>query len=306
MDRSARGHRRRSPAAWAVPAAVAVVMIASAGLSGCDPGPGTAGSAGRPTASHAPAAPVWNPRPASVAALGDSITRGFDACSLLSDCPSASWATGTRAGVRSVAARLLPAGGGRTWNFAASGARMADLPGQAERAAAVRPGLVTVLMGANDACRPSVARMTPVALFRSRFTAAMRALEHGSPKTEVYVASIPDLRRLWSVGRTDPLERQIWKLGICPSMLGNAMSTAAADTTRRDAVLARVVAYNAVLGQVCGDFPRCRYDGGAVFDQAFSTAELSRWDWFHPSVSGQARLALLAYRGVERGSAAGG
>lgn len=300
MDTSERGGRRAVPTALL---SVAALLIASAGLSGCGPGQhagGPAGSAGRPTVSHPHAGPVWNPHPASIAALGDSITRGFDACSPLSDCPAVSWATGSRAAVRSVAARLLPAGSGRTWNLAVSGARMAELAGQARRAAAERPGLVTVLMGANDACRPDVAGMTPTGVFRTRFTAAMQALHNGSPKTEVYVASIPDLFRLWSVGRTNPLERQIWKLGICPSMLGDAMGSSVADTTRRSTVLARVIAYNGVLARVCGQFPLCRYDGGAVFHQAFSTAELSRWDWFHPSAGGQAELALLAYDGVER------
>jgi hypothetical protein len=100
------------------------------------------------------------------------------------------------------------------------------------------------------------------------------------------------------VGRADPLERQIWKLGICPSMLADAMGSSVADTTRRSAVRARVVAYNGVLAQVCGTFPLCRYDGGAVYRQVFSAGELSRWDWFHPSPDGQAELARLAYAGV--------
>jgi lysophospholipase L1-like esterase len=240
---------------------------------------------------------VWDASPTSIAALGDSISRGYDACSPLADCPAVSWATGTRASVRSLADRLAV---GHAWNLAVSGARMADLPGQAERAARSRPALVTVEIGANDACRPAVADMTPVAAFRSGFTAAMRTLHRLSPKTEVYVASIPDLYRLWSVGRTDPLWRQIWRLGICPSMLGDPMGVSAADSARRAAVRTRVAAYNGVLAQVCAAFPRCRYDGGAVYRQAFTTAELSRWDWFHPSAAGQAALARLAYAGVER------
>jgi lysophospholipase L1-like esterase len=159
---------------------------------------------------------------------------------------------------------------------------------------------VTVLIGANDACRPLAGRMTSVAAFRTRFTAAMRVLRRASPATEVYVASVPDLFRLWSVGRTDPLERQIWKLGVCPSMLADAMGVSATDVARRGAVRDRVAAYNQALASVCGSFPRCRYDGGAVYRQAFSTAELSRWDWFHPSAGGQAALARLAYAGVTR------
>ncbi len=302
--RQTREHRRGT--AVRVMAAVVAAAVAALGVASCDasgPGHATGGPAHRRSASPSPTGPRWNPRPASMAALGDSITRGYDACSLLTDCPDVSWATGTRQAVGSVARRLLASPTARSWNYAVSGARMADLPGQAAKAAKVHPALVTVLMGANDACVPAVADMTPTAVFRTRFTAAMETLRRESPRTQVYVASIPDLLRLWAVGHTNVLGRQIWKLGICPSMLAHATGTSPADTARRDAVRARVVAYNGVLGAVCGHYPLCRYDGGAVFRQDFSTADLSPWDWFHPSTAGQAQLALLAYQGVTRATA---
>ena len=55
-------------------------------------------------------------------------------------------------------------------------------------------------------------------------------------------------------------------------------------------------AYNDVLEDVCGQYPICRYDDDAVFDYRFTLAELSRWDWFHPNTSGQAKVAELAYQ----------
>ena len=83
------------------------------------------------------------------------------------------------------------------------------------------------------------------------------------------MASVPDLKRLWSEGRTNPLGKQVWKLGICPSMLGDADALDAAATARRDTVQERVVAYNKVLREVCAKDRRCRFDGGAVFDYRF-------------------------------------
>ena len=67
---------------------------------------------------------------------------------------------------------------------------------------------------------------------------------------------------------------------------------------RRDLVHNRVMAYNDVLKEVCGKDTRCRWDGGAVFNYRFSSTQLSQWDWFHPSRTGQARLAEIAYRQV--------
>ncbi|MEU5436233.1 SGNH/GDSL hydrolase family protein [Streptomyces sp. NPDC020719] len=292
---------RRSRPARARTAAAALAATALAVTAGCT-------SSGAPGAPHAqvPNRPAptpavhWNPRPASIAAVGDSITRGFDACMVLSDCPEASWATGTDTDVRSLATRLLgeESAADRSWNYARTGARMADLPDQLTRAAAHRPELVTVMVGGNDACRDSVDGMTSVADFTAGFETSLRRLRTTLPKTQVYVSSVPDLKRLWSTGRGNALGKQIWKLGICRSMLSDADDLGAAAVERRDEVYQRVVAYNKALKDVCAKDRYCRYDGGAVFDFRFTDDQLSHWDWFHPSKDGQGRLAEIAYRNV--------
>ncbi|MFF4584174.1 SGNH/GDSL hydrolase family protein [Streptomyces sp. NPDC001388] len=286
-----------------VRAVLAVTSAAVLGLAGCDAlggddDPGTSGAGAR--RAKASQAPLWDTSPASIAAVGDSITRGFDACTVLQDCPAASWATGASAEVNSLAVRLLGASKAAThsWNYAVTGSRMADLAGQMTQAAAEKPQLVTVMAGANDACRESPSAMTSVAAFRSGFEDAMGTLRRSLPKAQVYVASVPNLKRLWSQGRTNALGKQIWKLGICPSMLGDADALDAAATARRDTVQQRVEDYNKVLKEVCAKDARCRFDGGAVYDFRFGTDQLSHWDWFHPSVDGQARLAEIAYRRV--------
>lgn len=294
-----RNRRHRSRAAVALATAA---LLCGGALTACDAQGGNSGAPGGSSA-HRPSpkpTPAWDTSPRSLAAVGDSITRGFDACSVLSDCPEASWATGTDSEINSLATRLLGKGRAAThsWNHAKTGARMADLTGQVEAAATERPELVTVMTGANDACRSSVAAMTPVAQFRADFQEAMRTLRRELPKAQVYVASVPDLKRLWSQGRTNPLGKQVWKLGICASMLADPDDLDARATQRRDAVRDRVVAYNEVLKEVCEKDRRCRHDGGAVFDYRFDGDQLSHWDWFHPSKNGQARLAEIAYRQV--------
>ncbi|MFK4105563.1 SGNH/GDSL hydrolase family protein [Streptomyces sp. NPDC019531] len=288
------GHRSR--------AVVAVLTAALLGTAGCDAvGGDSAGptAAGKTRPSPTPT-PAWDNSPASMAAVGDSITRGFDACGVLKDCPDVSWATGSSTQVDSLAVRLLgkAKAAERSWNYAVSGSRMADLSTQMAQAAARTPGLVTVMVGANDACRNSTAAMTSVADFRAGFEDALSVLRKQAPKAQVYVASVPNLKRLWSEGRTNPLGRQVWKLGVCPSMLADAEALDAAATERRATVQERVEDYNAVLKEVCAKDERCRYDGGAVYGYRFGTEQLSHWDWFHPSVNGQARLAEIAYRKV--------
>ncbi|MEV6524552.1 GDSL-type esterase/lipase family protein [Longispora sp. NPDC051575] len=234
--------------------------------------------------------------PGPVVALGDSITRGVNACvDKFGDCPEASWSTGTT--LDSHAHKVGQTG----TNLANSGARVSDLPGQAESAVAARPAYVTVLVGANDACRQSVDRMTTVSAFRADLTRALKTIKQGVPDAKLLLASVPDLYQLWNIGHADPRATGRWDLGICPSMLANPASTAAVDEQRRQSVRNRVVAYNDVISRACADYgPNCKTDGGAVFRFQFRAEHVSSIDFFHPSALGQAELARVTNEAAYR------
>ncbi|MDQ7906138.1 GDSL-type esterase/lipase family protein [Phytohabitans sp. ZYX-F-186] len=247
----------------------------------------------------APAAAA-DPYPSSMASTGDSITRGFNACGFYVDCPSRSFSTGTETGVNSHYRRVLaanPAVSGRNFNDAESGATAADLPGQIDLAVGQGVDYVTVLIGANDACAGSEAGMTPVATYRGHIDTALARLKAGRPGARVFVMSIPDLKRLWEVGKGNFLARSAWSLlGICQSMLANPTSTAAADVARRDRVRQRVADYNAQLAAACAAYGSlCRYDGGAIFNYPFTLSQVSGWDYFHPDTDGQTVLAATTW-----------
>src|SRR5258706_14842964 len=74
-----------------------------------------------PAPAHADAGPPPN----SMASLGDSISRGFNACGFYVDCTSRSFSTGDNSGVNSQYLRILaknPAIAGHNFNDARSGA----------------------------------------------------------------------------------------------------------------------------------------------------------------------------------------
>lgn len=117
----------------------------------------------------------------------------------------------------------------------------------------------------------------------------------------------------------------------CQSLLASPTSTSSGDEGRRQQVRARNLAFNQILEEECGAVLRCRYDGDAFFDRSSNRvsppdgALLARDQWwfqdddishndgfwaflcpapgileggtvcgdhFHPSLSGQAKLAL--------------
>ena len=240
------------------------------------------------------------PLPRSMASTGDSITRAYNTGFFpYLDNPSASWSTGTNSSVRSHYSRLLalqPAISGHAYNDAKSGAKMVDLAGQLTTAANQHVQYVTVLMGGNDICTSSESTMTSVATFRSQFTTAMNAITSGSPSTRVYVVSIPNVYNLWSVLKDSFTARSVWALfGVCQSMLANPDSTAQADVDRRARVLQRDIDFNATLQAVCALYVQCRFDGNAVFNTTFTASDITSRDYFHPSISGQAKLAAVSW-----------
>jgi GDSL-like Lipase/Acylhydrolase family len=249
-----------------------------------------AGLVARPARAASP------PLPSSIAAIGDSITRAYDACCYYGDHPGQSWSTGATSydGITSHYERiraLNPAIAGHAHNDAVTGAKMAAAPTQAAQAVSQHAQYVTVLLGANDLCTSSPATMTPTDTFRSQFQQAMATLMQQSPKPYVFVSSIPNLYQLWEVLHTNSTARWVWaNFHVCQSMLG-ATRTAA----ERQQVVEREQAFNQVLAEGCGAWARCRWDGGAVYAYSFSASQVSALDYFHPSLSGQASLARVTW-----------
>ena len=238
--------------------------------------------------------------PSSIASTGDSITRAFNTCSFpFVDCPQNSWSTGSSSAVNSHYRRILAANAaisGRNYNDAQTGAKMAGLNGQVGAAVAQQVDYVTVLMGANDVCTSSVSTMTPAATLAAQLRTALQTLSAGLPNARIFVASVPNVYRLWAILHTDLLAVLTWDIGgICQSLLANPTSTAPADVARRQQVYDRTVADNVAIANVCAQFVHCRFDGNAAFNAPFTTANVSTRDYFHPSVSGQAKAAAVTW-----------
>jgi lysophospholipase L1-like esterase len=267
--------------------------------------------------------------PRTMAALGDSITRGYNTsgpgCPTGPglDCPKNSWATGTNPAVDSVRERLdaISPQPLTAYNDAVSGARAVNLLSQAAVAAAQDPDFVLIEIGANDACASTP---TPTATFRSQVREALETLVAANPQGYVQLMSIPDINQLRTIFTEPPDQNALtrWHLfNVCQGLLANPLSTAPADEARRAAFREQVLAYNAALEEVCGEFKRCRWDGEAVFGSTFTSADVanvtnteglnippfnqvpvfgpgfpnSTADYFHPSISGQAKLAEAAW-----------
>ncbi|ELT43252.1 hypothetical protein G205_19496 [Arthrobacter nitrophenolicus] len=134
--------------------------------------------------------------------------------------------------------------------------------------------------------------MTEVETFREHVNNALQTLDQMRPRPQVFVSSIPNIYQLWSVLKDNEVARLVWSAAqICQSMLASTNTP-----EMRQQVLDREIAFNAVLEQTCAQYKSCRTDGGAVFGYAFNASDVSRLDYFHPSLQGQANLAEVTWK----------
>jgi len=234
--------------------------------------------------------------PTSIVSVGDSITRGYDVTlfpCFLSDCPQYSWSTGTSSSVNSQYAQLRQRGATvAATNAAKTGAKMSDLGRQLGGVASTTSvQYVTVLLGANDVCTSSFSTMTPTATFITQFEGPLSTFLSTHPNAYVFVSSIPNVRQLYDVLKSNSSARSTWRsFGICQSMLSSTIT----DTVREQ-VQAREIEYNSALESVCATYDRCRWDGDDTYDTPFLPTDVSTVDYFHPSISGQKKLAGVTW-----------
>jgi hypothetical protein len=111
------------------------------------------------------------------------------------------------------------------------------------------------------------------------------------PHADIYVLSIPDLYRLWSILHDDPRVTETWGLfRPCRSMFAKLNT----ENDRRK-VRDRIVTFNQTLEKVVAEHSNCLFDGHAVYERAYIADHLGS-DFFHPSLVGQRSLAEVSWR----------
>jgi lysophospholipase L1-like esterase len=294
--------------------AAASALLVALGLAACS-SPSGPPAASRPAAAPTTSAPA-SPTPTTttaegaetsstvIAALGDSLSLGFNACDHYGDCPSVSWITGTNGTVNSIATRLRAKTGTpvTVHNDARSGVSVDDLSRQVDLAIAQRPDIVTVLIGANDICRATVADMTSPRTYSDVVDVQLTRLATALPDARILVASVPDVTDLRPVASANRTARFLWTtLGGCTTVLGDPESDSVATQSRLATVRDRIDAYNEALATTCATLPRCVWDGGALNRYQPTIAQLSPLDYFHPSLAGLRELAEIEWTALQGG-----
>jgi lysophospholipase L1-like esterase len=296
---------------WAGGSASAAPTNAAAATPASSPAPSLSATWLAPTA--APTANPAVPLPSLLAAIGDSYSQGYSVSpSYLRDHIGFSWVIGSARndGVFSLYERFKAIGGSPVVvDAATSGRQMKDAPRQATLVVAaakkLKPGqtaYVTFELGTNDLCADPVPKTDPVSLARDLAT-AIATLRSGLPAgSRILMLPVPDFPHFRDITQANPAARAELALpeniNRCPPYLGGNGSFSMAQSND---YLSR---YDAALEGACRDISAadspsgklyCTYNAALLADTDFRIADLSTVDYFHPSLSGQARMAADAW-----------
>ena len=269
-----------------------------------------------PTASAptvAPTAEPGTPMPSLLAAIGDSYSQGYSVSpSNLGDHIAFSWVIGSARndGVFSLYERFKAIGGSPTvLDAATSGRQMKDAPRQANLVVAaakkLKPGqtaYVTFELGTNDLCADPDPKTDPVS-FGTDLATAFSTLRAGLPAgSRILMLPVPDFRHFYDITQASSAARANLALPQnsfrCPPYLGDSGPF---SMVQANDYLAR---YDTALEGACSaitatDSPSgklyCTYNATLLANTDFRIADLSTVDFFHPSLSGQARMAANAW-----------
>ena len=125
----------------------------------------------------------------------------------------------------------------------------------------------------------------------------MQTLKTGLPDAKVFVSSVPDVKRLWYVGKDSSSARtRLERLGICQSLLANpTVDRPGRRRPPRPGQAAGRRLQHDRSPTACAAYATCRFDHNAVFNYPFALSQVSTWDYFHPNTSGQAALASVTW-----------
>jgi lysophospholipase L1-like esterase len=255
-------------------------------------------------------------KPKRLYSTGDSITRAFDA-DFPADNLNVSWVNGYFGfwqwlfglpNVKSHNQRITAnwgSRGRRNWIAAENGARVDDLASQSSDTADRNVTYATVLLGGNDVCRDSIGDLPTDAEFEADFRAGMETLLGNLPDgASVQVAAIPDVKRLYDIGRDKTALgivdcELVWALTLLGFPCGSMLSPFN-DETDRLYVQSRNIGYNQILADVTAELalqhPTKFLDFSEVtFTEPFTLRDISDIDCFHPSWEGEKRISRAVW-----------
>jgi lysophospholipase L1-like esterase len=238
-----------------------------------------------------------NAYPNSMAAIGDSITRAMNTEITFGDKPKHSWSTGDDPSDEVISHYEMilnenPKIKDNNHNYAVSGSKVNDIYNQAQEVINMdpKPEYITILIGGNDACAPSLKEMTDLNVFENEFDRTLSLLTEKLPETRILVVGLPDIYQLYDIGHKKGCTL-VWDIANICRALTDPSNTEEDRLKFRE----RVIEYNKILKRITEKYNQVY--SSSVFNYQFKEEDIT-WDCFHPSKIGQKKIAELTWADV--------
>ena len=257
-------------------------------------------------------------QPTRITSIGDSITTAFDSNFILEN-PSESWVNGyfgfleDLLGLEDVNSHNQRAdaafGVASNVNGGVNGADMDDVFGQAQSALSSDPYYVTLEMGGNDVCKDDFSEVTTPIDYLLQLIDGMEVLDPApfgltgtglTPGATVYLASVPDVKQLYDVGKNQSglfgIDCEtIWAATLIGFPCGSMLSPLNTEQDRLNLQQVNLV-YNLLLELAADALDQLSSDvyweyTWAVWNYQIQPQDISSIDCFHPSSDGQRALS---------------
>ncbi len=232
----------------------------------------------------------------SMGAIGDSISTGFNSYHILSE-REGSWSTGNgkypdfeshKIKLEKLLKKPVSA-----VNVAIPGTTSNSLKYQVKKLLRRAPKLdyVTFLIGANDACRWNEDYQEDLEEYEKNVSFALDKLTTANPKVKILLVPIPDMNRLYELGKDKRKCQKVWNLlPLC-----NPLFKKKVTDNDRDLFSHRIKDINLKLKDISAKFPNNVFYYDFIADIQYDEEHVSEIDCFHPSAYGQKMIAEFTF-----------
>lgn len=228
------------------------------------------------------------PKPfVNMVAVGDSITVGFNSDSMGVNFDK-SWSTGTDRSVNSHYLRLSEMYEVKAINKAVAGSTITQALNQVVEAieeSTIPIDYLTMIVGANDLCGWPLEDENYLAEYTKHLQNAIAVAIVHNPEIKILISSLPDIRRLYEIGKEKRFCRTVWNTGrVCPKILSPRAKN-------REIYFDRWQAMNDEISNIARDNHTNIIFTEEISNYQFTDEDISRWDCFHPSAKGQNKIS---------------
>lgn len=187
-----------------------------------------------------------------------------------------------------------------------SGADSYDIPAQTAQSVSHSASFVTVFMGHNDVCQSSFADIPTDQEFEANVRAGLNNLKNGLPAgATIYVVGLVDIYKLYQLGEQKSALgmvdcEAVWAATLfdaypCSTMLSPLNSEADRQYTRGRNIVFNQLLERLVLEYGANDPNHYYHFTDTPFNYNFTPSQVSDYDCFHPSASGQKEIARITW-----------